>query len=132
MSNVWLPCRVSADTVVSVDMLVLQQGQWAFGQIGFLPTLQALNYTALQRLQRQQQHDPRTPSAAAQGLQDRDLLNVQRFTAGYLCHRATTVFQQQVPSLQPNYNLKFPLSHRLAMVSCQQVADTLWAATTLM
>lgn len=108
---------MTADTVVSLDMLVLQQGQWEFGQIGFLPTLQALIVVALQKLRRQQQQKQGRMYTVSD-LQDRQMLNVQRFSAAYLSQRAAAVFQEEVPTLQPNLNLKFPLSHRLAMIGC--------------
>lgn len=125
-TNVTGACRVTADTVVSTDLIALQQGQWAFGQIGFYPTVQALNFTALQNLCRQQQYQRKPSINSVKDVKDRKLLNVQRFTTAYLSSSSTRVFQQECPSLQPNLNLKLPLDHRLDMVGSKNTIYTTW------
>lgn len=111
-----LVCRVTADTVLSRDLLDLQQGQWAFGQQGFLPTVQALNFASLQAERRQQLKSGSASLSKVGDMKNRQFLNVQRFSAGYLSMQTSRVFQEEIPSLQPNFNLKLPLSHRLDMV----------------
>lgn len=98
--------------MIDVDLLVLQQGQWSFGQLGFQPTVQALNHTAFQKERR----TGRKQYTSIQDCKQRKFLNVQRFEAGYLGMASSRVFREECPSLQPNFNLKFPMYHRLAMV----------------